>query len=323
MDRQYDVATFGETMLRLSAPGYQSLEEAVSLDVRIGGAESNVAVALSRIGLKTTWWSRLPDNPLGRRIENEIRRWGVDTSGVLWDESGETRAGLYFIDFAVPPRSTEVYYDRKCSSASYISADQIDENIIASSRLLHLTGITSALSGSCADAIARAINLAKGSNTLVSFDTNYRSRLWNPESARNALEPLLPQLDMLITPLQEAHLLFGIQGDGMEAASMLRARYSVNAVVVTCGSEGAIAVDDSGEYNAPPYNIPLIVDRIGAGDAFDAGMIAGFLQNDLQLGLDTGMAMAALKHTIPGDLLLCTNAEIESVRSGAHHSVRR
>src|SRR5579862_7421140 len=131
MDRVWDVVTFGETMLRLSPPGFGRLEEAVTLDVRIGGSESNTAVALARLGLRSAWFSKLPANPLGRRVENEIRRWGVDTSGVIWDESPEARAGLYFLDFGAAPRSTDVHYDRASSSASRITALEIESSPIA------------------------------------------------------------------------------------------------------------------------------------------------------------------------------------------------
>src|ERR1051326_1244397 len=135
-DRALDVVTFGETMLRLSAPGFSRLEEADSLDVRIGGSESNTAVALARLGLRAAWWSKLPDNPLGRRIENEIRRWGVDTAQVVWDGSPDARAGVYFLDFGLPPRGIDVYYDRANASASRITAAEVDPALIARARLL-------------------------------------------------------------------------------------------------------------------------------------------------------------------------------------------
>jgi len=179
--RIFDVITFGETMLRLSAPGYGRLEEAVTLDVRIGGSESNTAVALARLGLRSAWWSKLPTNPLGRRIENEIRRWGVDTSGVIWDESPPARAGLYFLDFGVAPRGIDVYYDRAASAASALVPEEINPERIAQARLLHLTGITPALSPSCAQATERALALARQARTAVSFDVNYRAKLWSPE----------------------------------------------------------------------------------------------------------------------------------------------
>jgi 2-dehydro-3-deoxygluconokinase len=322
-DQVFDVVTFGETMLRLSAPGFSRLEEAVSLDVRIGGSESNTAVALARLGLKVAWWSKLPDNPLGRRIENEIRRWGVDTSGVIWDETPGTRAGLYFLDFGVPPRPTDVYYDRAASAASRLTAQEVDSRHVANARLLHMTGITPALSPYCAKAVSRALSLAKEAGMRVSFDINYRSKLWTPAEARTCLEPMLAQVDLLLCPQSDAALLFEIEGDGPDVARELRERYGVEVAVVTCGGDGAVACDDAGDFSATPYALGQVVDRVGAGDAFDAGVLMGYLQGDLALGLQYGTAMAALKHTMPGDLLLSTRAEIEAARTGAVSGIRR
>src|SRR5579871_3203141 len=281
--RDFDVVTFGETMLRLSAPGFSRLEEAVSLDVRVGGSESNTAVALARLGLRVAWWSKLPANPLGRRIENEIRRWGVNTEGVLWDETPGARAGLYFLDFGLSPRATDVYYDRAHSSASRLTALEIDGARIACGRLLHLSGITPALSPYAAKAVSRALTLAKEAGTRVSFDINYRAKLWSPEAARTGLEPLLSQVDLLFCPQADAALLFGLTGSGPEVARTLREQYELEAAVVTCGGDGAVACDDAGDWAAAPHTLGQIVDRVGAGDAFNAGVLMGYLQDDLAL----------------------------------------
>ncbi|HZP81120.1 MAG TPA: sugar kinase [Chthonomonadaceae bacterium] len=322
-ERAFDVVTFGETMLRLSAPGYSRLEEAVTLDVRIGGSESNTAVALARLGLRAAWWSKLPANPLGRRIENEIRRWGVDTSGVIWDTEPTARAGLYFLDFGVAPRGIDVYYDRARSAASTLTPEEIDADLIAQARLLHLSGITPALGPSCAQAVTRAIERAKAAGTLVSFDVNYRAKLWTPEEARKTLEPLLPRVDVLLTPLSDAAAIFAITGSGPEVAREFRQRYGVGVAVVTCGGDGAVACDDRGDWAAAASPLNEVVDRVGAGDAFNAGVLMGYLQGDLALGLEYGATMAALKHTMPGDLLLSTRAEIEAARAGSSSGIRR
>ena len=321
--RDLDVITFGETMLRLSAPGFSRLEEATTLDVRIGGSESNTAVALARLGLRTAWWSKLPANPLGRRIENEIRRWGVDTSDVVWDETASARAGTYFLDFGLPPRGIDVYYDRAQSSASTLAPTNVDDDRIARARLLHLSGITPALSSSCEEAIRHAMQTAKQTGTHISFDINYRAKLWDAEQAKRVLEPLLPHIDLLLTPLADAELLFAITGEGAQVAREMKARYGCGTVVVTLGGGGALACDDAGDWAASPHTLGQVVDRVGAGDAFNAGVILGYLQNDLHAGLEYGTAMAALKHTIPGDLLLSTRREIEAARSRASTNIRR
>lgn len=322
-DRTLDVITFGETMLRLSPPGFGRLEEAVSLEVRIGGSESNTAVALARLGLRVAWWSKLPATPLGRRIENEIRRWGVDTASVLWDHSPAQRTGLYFLDFGLPPRGIDVYYDRAASSASRITAIEVDAERIASSRLLHVTGITPALSPYAAKAVTRAVAVAKERGALVSFDTNYRGRLWTAEAARAEIEPLLASVDLLLCPQGDAKTLFGITGSGAQIASALRDRYEVQAVVVTCGEAGAAASTADGEIEVEATVSPHVVDRVGRGDAFNAGALMGFLEGDLRRGMRYGAAMAALKQTMPGDLLISSLAEIEAALQSDRGSIAR
>ena len=309
--------------MRLSAPGHSRLEETDLLDVRIGGSESNTAVAMARLGMRVAWWSKLPGNPMGRRIENEIRRWGVDTSGVIWDDSPTSRAGLYFIDFGLPPRGIDVYYDRASSSASKITAIEVSEEAIGRARLLHLTGITPALSPYCAKAVTQAIEHAKSHQTLVSFDTNFRSRLWSATAARVEMEPLFASVDLLLCPRDDAATLFGVTGTGSEIAAELRDRYEVPTVVVTCGEEGAAAADESGVSTVLACESPHVVDRVGRGDAFNAGILMGYLQGDLALGMRYGAAMAALKQTMPGDLLLATRAEIEAALAPAASAIKR
>lgn len=323
MAPEYDVVTFGETMLRLSAPGFSRLEEAVALDVRIGGSESNTAVALARLGLSVCWFSKLPSNPLGCRVENEIRRWGVDTAGVIWDDSPAARAGLYFLDFGAPPRAIDVWYDRAASSASRITAREIESSPIGRCRLLHLTGITPALSPFALKAVTRAVEIAKEAGVRVSFDVNYRFKLWPPAAAREALEPLLARTDLLLCPQSDAGLIFGIHGDGAAVAQEFRDRYAVPAVVITMGGEGALCRDAGGEHRAEPYPLTQVVDRVGAGDAFNAGVLMGYLNEDIDAGLKYGMAMAALKHTMPGDLLISSRAEIDAAVQGGGTGIRR
>lgn len=321
--RSWDVITFGETMWRLSPPGFGRLEEAVSLDVRMGGSESNTAIALARLGLRTSWWSKLPDNPLGHRIENEVRRWGVDTAAVNWDKKSSARAGLYFIDFGTSPRATNVHYDRANSSACTIRPDHVSVDHIENSRLLHLTGITTALSDSCAEAVSFAIGFAKDAGKLVSFDVNYRAKLWSPDAAKVTLSRILPKVDLLFCPESDAKTVFGIEGSAESVARQLKERFGVPSVVVTCSEGGARAIDDNGAYSVSAYPLGQIVDRIGAGDAFSAGTLFGYLSGDLPKGMEYGTAMAALKHTIPGDILIATRAEIEAVVAGAKGGVSR
>lgn len=336
-------------MLRLSPPGQDRLESAVTLDAHVGGSESNTAVALARLQLRVAWWSRLPDNGIGRRIENDLRRWGVETSQVIWDSALSARAGLFFVEFGGPPRGTEVLYDRAHSSASQITVEDVKEDLIARSRLLHLSGITPALSTDCAEAVATAITFAHRHQVRISLDVNYRARLWSPEEARRGLEPLLAQVDLLFCSQNDAKIVFQVAESGTKAgqdvfqpreapqttqgnpagiatARVLQQRYGVETVIVTCGEQGVAACDSRGEYALPAQTLPVYDDpqyRVGSGDAFNAGALLGYLQGDLLLGLEYGVAMAALKRTLRGDMLIATRREIEAARSGERATLRR
>src|SRR5437763_5694491 len=202
----HDVWTMGETMVRFTPRGYTRLEDADGLAVRAGGAESNIAVALARLGLRVAWVSKLPRGLLGSLIARRIRSHGVDVDHVVWTDHG--RAGLYFIEPGAAPRPTRVLYDRAASAASTLEPSDLDWPVLDSVRHPHLTGITPALSDSCRATVARALVEAKARGCSTSFDVNYRARLWSAEAAREALDPLLADVDLLITPLADAQLLW-------------------------------------------------------------------------------------------------------------------
>lgn len=317
--RPIDVLTLGETMVRLVPKGFTRLEDAHELECRIGGSESNVAVALARLGVSVAWISKLPRNPLGAMIEHRIHGFGVDTSRVVWEEEG--RAGVYFIEPGAPPRPARVLYDRANSSASRLTPGEIDWDGLAAVRHLHLTGITPALSRSCQETVARARAEARAHGCSTSFDVNYRARLWSPAAARQALEPLLAGVDLLITPVADAQLLWDLPADGEAVAAALRERFGARVGAVTMGAAGALC-HDGGVRTVASFPVRE-VDRVGAGDAFDAGLLFGFLRGDLDLGMAYGMAMAALKHTIPGDEFIATREEVEALLAGSSLEIHR
>jgi 2-dehydro-3-deoxygluconokinase len=242
---------------------------------------------------------------------------------VVWDASPASRAGLYFVEFGVPPRGIDVTYDRARSAASTICSGDVSSEAIRDARLLHVTGITPALSVACAEAVRHAINVARSSETLVSFDVNYRAKLWSPEAARAALEPLIRGVDLLRSSCADAALIFRIEGSAAEIAQEIRLRYGVRAAVVTDGASDAVASQETGITRCTPHVLEQVVDRVGRGDAFNAGVLYGLLAGNLALGLDYGVAMAALKLTMPGDLLIATKSEIEGARAKTGGTIRR
>lgn len=292
-----DVVTIGETMLRMSAPMGIPLENASQLSVHVGGAESNVAITLSRLHTSVGWISRLTDNPLGRRIYNEVRAQGIDVSRVLWTRGD--RVGVYFVELGRAPRPNHVIYDRSGSAMASINPDEVDWAYVRAAKVVHLTGITPSLSANCREVVVRAIQEAKAAKVAVSFDINYRARLWPATAAAAALAPLLSQVTVLISTSEDAQVLFGISGSARAVAEALRARFTCEVVAVTDGAQFA-AASTEGTLERGGFKVE-VVDRIGAGDAFAAGFLHGFLAHDIKRGLDYGAALAALKHTYHGD----------------------
>lgn len=303
--------SFGETMLRLSTKGFERLEQARELALGIGGAESNFAIAFARLGGRSAWISKLPDNPLGRFVVNKIREHGVDVSNVIW--TNRYRMGLYFIEFGRKPRTTQVIYDRGNSAFANIDPEEVNWDILGDYDLFHTTGITVALSENCKKAVEIGIKRAQEFGTVVSFDVNYRAKLWTPKEAFKVLDNILGDVDILILTKDDAKTVFSIHKSPEETLELLYERYSPEVLVLTLGSKGAVALKDGKIYRGLPYEIE-IVDRIGAGDAFDAGFAYIYLKSgEIDKALKWGLAMAAFAHTIPGDPIYVTREEIESL----------
>lgn len=312
----FELMTLGETMLRLSVPEGERLERVRQLDVWPGGAESNVAVAVARMGHRAGWVSRLPPSPLGRRIEQAIAAHGVDTSQVVWAE-GE-RVGTYFIEYAPPPRRIEVVYDRKDSAAARMAPEQVPWEFLLDTRMLHITGITPGLSPSCLAVTAEACERAMHAGVTFSMDVNYRAKLWPPAAAAEALLPLLRKAGLVICGEADAATLFDLRGEPEHVLRELQKLTECPSVVLTIGERGALALAD-GKTLSQSAIPATVVDRIGAGDAFSAGVLCGLLEGSLETGLRYGAAMSAHKLTTFGDMLWATRAEIlDLLEADAH-----
>ena len=307
------VVTLGEAMIRYSTKGFTPLESATELEMRVAGAEANVAVACARLGLQATWISKLTDNPLGRFIESEIRRHGVTTE-IIWTE--QFRVGTYYIEFGAKPRPTRVFYDRKDSAVSHLTPEEVNWKIVRDANLFHITGITPALSASCQAVTERAMQEARSAGTLVSFDVNYRSKLWAAEEARRVLAELLPLADIIFVSLEEAAGVFKIQGDDKEIVEKFAQEFSSSSsvVVLTLGERGALARHGKELRRIGIYPVET-VDPIGTGDAFAAGFLFGYLTRgqSLEQALEWGAALAALKRTMPGDIAVVTPLEVQAL----------
>ncbi len=319
----HDVVTFGEAMVRLSPPNFRRLEQARSLDVQVGGAELNTAVALARLGRSAAWVSRLTDNPLGRLVANQAREAGVSTEHVVWTD--EDRVGLYFLEFGAAPRASSVLYDRKGAAIAGIQPGMVPwGRVFAGARWFHVTGITPALSATAAETTREALQAARAAGVHTSIDLNYRVKLWSQAEAGQWMAQLMPYCDVLVTTEEDTERVFGIRGkDHEDGAAQLARRFSLRAVAVTLRENPlvwkntwtAILWSDGKVLRTRTYEVE-IVDRLGAGDSFAAGLIHGLLDRDLQKGLDYGVAASAIKHSIPGDFAWITRGEVEALLQG-------
>lgn len=312
---QFDVSTFGEALLRLSVPSGERLERMRSLDVSVGGAEANVAVALARMGLRAAWLSRLPHSALGRLVERAIYGQGVNTSHVTWIDDG--RVGTYFIEYASAPRRIEVVYDRADSAAATMTSADLDWDALLDTRMLHLTGITPGLSPSCALLTEEACRRAQRAGIPICIDVNYRAKLWTASAAAETLLPLMRMAQVVICGRKDAATLFGLDGEPETVLRALRDKVGSQTVILTLGAEGSIALDEDASLVYQPALPCDVVDRIGAGDAFSAGVLCGILEGSLATGLRYGTAMAAHKLTTFGDMLNATRDEVLALFAGA------
>lgn len=319
----FDLVALGEVMLRLSAPPPERLEQAVSLNVQIGGSEANVAAACARLGLRTALISALPAaHPWADRAVRELTSHGVDCRPVVRPEG--TRMGLYFLEYAPPPRPVRIHYDRRDSAASRLSAEAIDWSCLRGARLLHLSGITPALGEHPRAVTRRAIQEAAAGGVPLSFDVNYRSRLWTPKQARELLTEVLPATRYLFVGADDAATVFELTGPPATVLEGLRRLAPEATIALTLGEAGSAVLDGGRVWSPRKRYAVTVVDRVGAGDAFAAGFLWGMLTGrGPQTAIDAGTALAALKCTIWGDIALVSPAELSELMATDSTEIRR
>lgn len=311
---RFDVTTLGEMLLRFSIPSGERLEQATHLDVYPAGAEANVVTLLSRLGRRTCWTGALPDNPLGRLAVNALRVAGVDTRRIIWDQS--RRMGTYYVEFGEGPRGIQVTYDRTDSCAAHLSIDRIDWDSLLDTRLIHLTGITPALSHSCRELIAEALRQAKERGVPVSFDINYRQKLWSEAEARDTLLPWIQEVELLFCSQADATRIFNCKGTMQEIAHGMLEISKAHYLVVTFAEQGGMLWDGK-EWQHEPARPTRIIDRLGAGDALAAGVIHGWLEKDPSSGLCYGVTLAALALSQFGDMVITNKEELLALSRGS------
>ena len=319
----HDLVGLGEVMLRLAAPPPLRLDQALSLDVQIGGSEANVLAAVSRLGLRTGLITALPaEHAWGDRTVRELWGHGVDCAGVL--RRPGSRMGLYFLEYGPPPRAVRVLYDRRESALSQLVPDEVDWGLVRDARMVHLSGITPALGENLRAVIRRACREAQEASVPISFDVNYRSRLWSAKEARDFLAEILPAVRYLFIGSDDAATVFELAGTPEAMLNGLRKIAPAATIALTMGEAGSAALAGSVVHRPSRLYTVTTVDRVGAGDAFAAGFLWRVLTGrSVQEAIDAATALAALKCTIWGDIALVRAVEVEELLASASTEIRR
>ncbi|MDA0676373.1 MAG: sugar kinase [Chloroflexi bacterium] len=330
------VVTFGEIMLRLATPRRERFTQAREFEVTYGGGECNVAVSLAHFGVDATFVTAIPDNDIGQACINYVRQFGVDTSQIL--RQGK-RLGIYFLESGAAMRASKVVYDRAGSSIAEIKTGTVDwEKVFKGADWFHFTGITPAISKSAAEVCAEASEAAAQLGLTVSADMNYRKTLWSPAEAQATMKPLMKHVDVAIGNEEDAEKCLGVAAEGVDVTTgeidpeayrpvlqTLADNFGFKKIGITLRESQSA---DDNDWSAIYYdggNISIgrkyavrIVDRVGGGDAFSAGIIYGNLQPgwSAQQVLDFAVASSAMAHTFHGDFNLVTVKEVMAVAGG-------
>ncbi|WP_134699638.1 sugar kinase [Ammoniphilus sp. YIM 78166] len=296
--KRLDVVTFGETMVLFQPEQMLPLEYVSHFPKRFGGAESNVAIGLTRLGHSVGWFSKLGDDPFGRYIYKSIRGEGVDTSRCLY--TNEAATGLLFKE-QLAPDHMNVYYYRKGSAASKMEAHDLDEEYIASAKILHVTGITPALSESCYQTVMKAIEIAKQNQMIIVFDPNIRYKLWPAEKAKSVLNEIASHADVILPGLDEGQFMTG--KEETEAIAEAFMGQGNKTIVMKLGSQGAYFHTNNEQGYVAGFPVQQVIDPVGAGDGFAAGVISGILrQEPLQYTVRRANAIGAMVVGMSGDI---------------------
>ena len=328
--REFDVISFGEIMLRLSPPGLERLSQSELLEKRPGGSELNVVSGISLLGLRTGMVTKSPDNDMGRFIKNKIRFYGVSDDYLIYDSSERARVGIYYSESGAYPRKPAVLYDRAYSSINSISIGEIDPAIYQSTRVFHTSGITLALSDQVRNTAVEMVRRFKENGAAISFDVNYRANLWDEETARKTICKILPYIDILFVSEETSRRMMQRSGTMEEIMRGYCEQVGCRIVASTqrkvkspkCHSFNSIIYSHAEDkiYTGRPFEDIDVVDRIGSGDAYVAGALFGLLKYDsVQQAVDYGNAMSAVKNTTLGDMPASDFAEISRVIA-AHNS---
>lgn len=329
------IVTLGEIMLRLSTPGQQRFVQSDTFDVVYGGGEANVAGSMANYGYDAYFVTKLPKHEIGQSAVNALRKYGVHTDYIA---RGGDRIGIYYLETGASMRPSKVIYDRAQSAIATATVKDFDfAKIFKDATWFHFSGITPALGAEAAEITKQALIAAKKAGVMTSVDLNYRKKLWTPEQAQAVMKPLMKYVDVCIGNEEDAELVLGFKAGHTDVtsghieteaykeifkemkevfgfkmvATSLRESYSA-----TRNGWSVLLYDGTDFYHSKRYEINPIIDRVGGGDSFSAGLIHGLISKTPKEAAEFAAAASALKHTIPGDFNLVSEEEVNVLAGG-------
>lgn len=322
--KDFDILGLGEVLLRLSPSNHERILNGETFEKRAGGSELNVVSGASLLGLRTGIITKLPYNEIGKYVKNRIRFTGVSDDYIIYDQSRQARLGIYYYEGGAAPRKSVVVYDRGNSSFSTLNVNEIDPSAFKKTKVFHVSGITMALNLNIREEVKHLIREFKANGAMISFDVNFRANLWTEAEAKEAITEILPYIDFLFISEETCRKMFGKTGTMEEIMRGFSKEYGCKMVASTqrtvlsptkhTWNSTIYSKESDSFYREDPYEEIEVVDRIGSGDAYLAGVLFGYIKfNDFQKAIEFGNAMAAIKNTVSGDLPVSDFQEITRV----------
>lgn len=319
---EFDLISFGEVMLRLSPPNKEKISQSEVFEKNCGGSEFNVASGAANLGIRSAIVTKLPKNKMGHFIARRIRYGTVSDDYVVWDDSDTKRLGIYYYESGVFPRKSAVVYDRAASSVCSLKLSEIPDEIYGKTRMFHISSISLALGEELRQTAIEVIKRMKRNGVTISFDVNYRAALWSEDEARELIKTILPLVDILFVSEETSRRMMQKEGTLDEIMKSYADEYGCRIVATTRREVvsptkhnfGSRIYFDGKFYEEPHYKNIEVIDRVGSGDAYVAGMLYGILSGgSIEDSMAYGNALSAVKNTVLGDMSISSIDEVNSI----------
>ena len=318
----FDLISFGEVMLRLSPPNKEKISQSETFEKNCGGSEFNVASGAANLGIRAAVVTKLPKNKMGHFVVRRIRYGTVSDDFVVWDDSETKRLGIYYYESGVYPRKSAVVYDRAGASICSLKLSEIPDEIYERTRMFHISSISLALDPNLRETALEMIKLMKRNGVAISFDVNYRATLWSEEEAKAVIEKIFPMVDILFVSEETSRRMLQRTGTLDEIMKGYADTYGCKVIATTRREVVSPTKHNFGSriyyngkfYEEEQYKNIEVIDRVGSGDAYVAGVLYGILSGgNIEEAMSYGNALSAIKNTVSGDMSISSIDEVNSV----------